>query len=109
ALGNEFLRTLLHVGEIGGPRVEKALNGDGRGPLGDIYGREFRLAQMHLHPPAHGTFWAAKDTLLDDLHPSSDCDLECTFLSEPCLNGFLYGQSTFCGSLGPTDALRTDA
>jgi hypothetical protein len=64
---------------------------------------------MQLHPPADRAFWTAKNPLLDDLHPSSNSDLERALLAEPCFDGFLSGRSALCSSLGPTDALGTNA
>src|SRR5437588_8165500 len=63
---------------------------------------------MQQHPPTHGSFRAAEDSLLDDLHPSGNGYLESTLLAKPSLDRLLCRLAALRGSLGPSDVLRAN-
>ena len=63
---------------------------------------------MQLHAPTHGPLRAAQDSLLDDLYPSGNGDLEGALLAKSSLDRLLCRRPSLRGSLGPTDVLRAN-
>ena len=108
ALRNELFWALVHAREVRSARIKEAPRGHRRGPFSDFTRGRFWLTQVQLHPPTHWAFRAAQDSLLNDLHPSGNRDLECPFSAEPCFDRLLCCRSARRSSLSPRDILQAN-